>query len=859
MTATSSGGSARSTPPHVVMIVGNDVTTDNRVLKSATTLSRAGARVTIVAYSSSGERTESMLGEVHIVRVPVAFALRAARQEGRARRRSMRLPIGYRTPALESAARLSLELARRDADGKSGLAKARLDFASQSLRVRSALGRRTDRARTLAWRAWDKSVGARTIAAHWRAVVPEADDYELAFRAILDVLAPDVIHAHDVHMVGVASRAVRRARAQGRECAWIYDSHEWVVGLSQYGSRTARIVAAWADLEDEFIRDADRVITVSPPLARALQKRYSLASLPDVVLNIPPVGATDESVRGIRETLGLAQGVALMVYSGGVQVARGVQTAVAALPLLPGVHLAVVAVPNTNGPAVLRLAEQARSLAVSDRVHLLDPVAPHEVSAFLASADVGLIPLLHFGSHEMALANKLFEYLHAGIPAVVSDCDAQAEFVREHGTGLVHTASDPADLARAVLAAMLGKDDFVAATRDPGLRATYSWEGQEQVLVGVYSSLLGWDARPPAHVPFAVGDETPFQRDVSTVVGFGPANSAGQAWAWAKAVGRHISGVHCEVLAVVKDHYDYPCDIAVAPEVFARDIHWQMTQAERAITGWSHALLEAGRPVFGTMNGRDFRGDVELLRRSGVRVGLIFHGSEIRDPRRHAASHRWSPFADSRDQYTARLQQKYDELAPLVEAFDGPKFVSTPDLLDYVAGAVWLPLVVDTGVWTPQANPLERAVPVVVHAPSNTALKGTAQVEAVLLPLADRGLIEYRRIQGVAPSEVGALLAQADVVIDQMLLGGYGVLACEAAALGRLVIGHIGDPVRARVSGDIPILEANPDSLAEVMTKVLDDRDAARAVASMGPGFIAEFHDGRLAASVLREFIFQSR
>ena len=50
-------------------------------------------------------------------------------------------------------------------------------------------------------------------------------------------------------------------------------------------------------------------------------------------------------------------------------------------------------------------------LGVGDRLHLLDPVRPDEVSAFVASADVGLLPLRHFGSHEMALANKLFEYL----------------------------------------------------------------------------------------------------------------------------------------------------------------------------------------------------------------------------------------------------------------------------------------------------------------------------------------------------------------------------------------------------------------------------------------------------------------
>jgi glycosyltransferase involved in cell wall biosynthesis len=838
--------------PHVVMIVGNDVTVDNRVLKTAATLSRAGARVTIVGYSPTGLRTQSSLGAVDLVRVPVPFTLRETRHERRSRRRAFRLPVGYRSLQNETVARQRVQLLDRDPEHPHAW---RIKAAVQSVRVRAALRRRSDGATRLAWKAWDKAWGGTTLFASWESVVPEADDYELAFGPVIDALEPDAIHAHDMHMLGVAARATARARAAGRRCTWVYDSHEWVAGLSQYGSRTKRIIAAWADHEAEFIRRADRVITVSPPLAGALQQRYDLPALPAVVLNIPPDDASAEAVLGIREVVGLDPSVPLAVYSGGVQAARGVQTAVAALPHMPEVHLAVVAVPHTRTTAVQRLAESARSLGVADRLHLLEPVPPHEVSSFLATADVGLIPLLHYGSHEMALTNKLFEYLHAGIPVVVSDCQAQAEFVREHGTGTVHRAEDPVDLARAVREALARNDELRAASSDEALLARYSWEGQEPTLVEVYAGLLGWDGHVPSDVPFAVAPETARVRTGPSVLGIGPANSAGQGWAWAKAVERNVPNVRCEVVAVVKEPYDYGRDVAVEPAVFARDIAWQGRMQSLALRDWSHALFEAGRPIFGTLNGRDFTGDAEVLRSAGVHVGLLFHGSEVRDPRRHAASHRWSPFRDPGDSLTLALQKKYDELAPRIAAFDGPMFVSTPDLLDYLPDAHWLPLVVDTTIWTPQPPPLEREVPVVVHAPSNTALKGTELVEAVLVPLAERGLVDYRRIQGVPPSKVGAMLADADVVIDQMRLEGYGVLACEGAALGRVVVGHLGDVVRSRVGGDVPILEASPDALGDVMERILDDRDSVRAIAAEGPGWVAECHDGRTAARVLHEHL----
>ena len=76
--------------PHVVMLVGNDVTTDNRVLKTATTLARSGARVTVVGNATSGVRSDISLGDVRILRVPLEMKLKLARQKKRGRRRQRR-------------------------------------------------------------------------------------------------------------------------------------------------------------------------------------------------------------------------------------------------------------------------------------------------------------------------------------------------------------------------------------------------------------------------------------------------------------------------------------------------------------------------------------------------------------------------------------------------------------------------------------------------------------------------------------------------------------------------------------------------------------------------------------------------
>lgn len=856
--------------PHVVMIVANDISRDTRVRKSALAVAAAGVRVTVVGYAPDGHRHETRLGPVTLLRVPVPFFLRDHARLERQHHRRLLVPGPFGSPSVEHdrAARTTLAVRERDLELLSGrrqvFLERRLAARRLAVRARGFLGRAAERASTLGWRGWDKAMSRVTGGARWRRVLPEVDDYELAFGPILDELAPDAIHAHDVHMVGVAARASARATARGRRMPWVYDAHEWVAGLSQYGGRTARVVAAWSDLEQEYVRSAERIITVSPPLATALSHRYHLSALPDVVRNIPPVGAVGRGTADLRSTLALPGDVPLMVYSGGVQAARGVDTAVEALVAMPGVHLAVVAVPTPLSTACQRLREQAERLGVQDRLHLLEPVAPDQVSAFLVTADIGLIPLRHYESHEMALANKLFEYLHAGVPAVVSDCRAQADFVRENRIGEVHIAGDAASLAGAVRLVLANPQKYRAAVSDPSLQAEHVWEHEAAILRSVYREILQLPAiREPAEAPGEGGRPEPQEQEPASlrassgavVLGIGPANSAGQGWAWARAAERRLQGVQSCVVAVRNGKYDYPSDVPVARTAFARNTTWQTAASQAASTTWTHAILEAGRPVFGTLNGRDFRGDAELLRRAGVRVGLVLHGSEIRDPRVHAATHPWSPFTAPDDPHTKRLQRVCDVLLPLVRSFDGPVFVSTADQLDYLPEATWLPVVVDTDRWRPGPPVLENRVPLVVHAPSTPWLKGTEQVTAALQPLADAGRIELRLVTGMRPAQAAELIRSADIVVDQVLLGLYGVLACEAMSAGRLVLGNVGERLRGRVPAEVPVIEVTPADLAKVLEGFLADPMAAQKAAARGPAFVEKFHDGRYSSEVLAEFL----
>jgi len=861
------------------MLVGNDVTVDTRVKKMAVSLAAEGLRVTVLGISTTGRRVESDLHGARVVRLPVVDALR------RQRRVLPAAPaLGYRSKRELIVAKRRQKIAEREVTAAAGRARAQAErlqeraglpgrAASRALRwsirarrtllrsrraavsVREALYRRrlerdTGRPDPLAVAAG--RVRTRLRLGGWRRVLPELHDYELAFGSELDALEPDVIHAHDVHMIGIAERAAARARNRGRTVRWVYDAHEYVPGLPRYGPRELN---AYIELEREYVRRADRVITVSDPIADVMTRSFGLPRRPTVVMNIPVAPEIPpEHAPSVRRAAGLHDDVPLLVYSGGINRARGVETLIDALPLLPGVHVALVS--RSGGASTLE--RRATELGCRHRLHVVPFVAGNEVPAYLSSATAGVSALLHCGNHEVALPNKLFEYLHAGLPLLVSDVLAMAEFTRRHGVGEVFAAGDPGALATAARKVLADRDAYTRALREPpGLASQYTWAGEAAKLTDLYRDLLGPAFPPPSARRAAPPPVRAATRsdDRAIRLGIGPRNMAGQAWAWARAVERWAGGVDTESFALERNSpLVFPADLHI-PAVSWKDLDWQFARVRQVFDRYTHLLLESGTGVFGTLNGGTFTSDLPALRAHGLSVAVVMHGSEARSPRLHRELEPWSPFVGDVLDPGLPAQEVVDRLLWAVQAFDGPRFVSTLDLLDYVPDAAWLPVVIDPGLWRCDRGPLERARPVVVHAPSHTVLKGSAHADAVGEELAARGVIEYRRLRDVPPADMPAALADADVVLDQFALGDYGVLACQAMAAGRVVVGHVADRVRKRLPAELPIVQATPADLRDVLLRIVEERDAARATAAEGVEFVRAYHDGRHAVAQLRPFL----
>lgn len=286
----------------------------------------------------------------------------------------------------------------------------------------------------------------------------------------------DVYHAHDLPMLEPAARAAERHGAR-----LVYDAHELYSDMAGLAAGERR---RWRRLEARSIGRADAVLTPSELRAEELARRYGVR--PAIVMNCPPSGPAPDpgtsSLAPLRR-----RGRRLLVYVGGFIVNRGLENVLRATERLDSCLLAMVGF----GPLEAELRALASRLADPTRVHFARAVAPDEVVATAAGADVGLAPYLPIGLNNMLAApNKLYEYLHAGLAIAGSDVPETRSVVEKHNVGALFDASSPASIAHAV-ASLVGDAAGLSAAKRNARRAAreYSWQRQEQTLFDVYERL----------------------------------------------------------------------------------------------------------------------------------------------------------------------------------------------------------------------------------------------------------------------------------------------------------------------------------------------------------------------------------
>ena len=129
---------------------------------------------------------------------------------------------------------------------------------------------------------------------------------------------------------------------------------------------------------------------------------------------------------------------------------------------------------------------------------------------------------------------------------------------------------------------------------------------------------------------------------------------------------------------------------------------------------------------------------------------------------------------------------------------------------------IWLHNTMDVRAYAPPAFET-KDMPQLVHAPSEPGIKGTEYVKVAIEELRRRGMrFDFVLLEDRPHAEVQRILRdEADIVLDQFLLGGFGSLAVEGMYYGKPVVGYLIESVRAEHYPDCPIVNATIDDLAD--------------------------------------------
>jgi glycosyltransferase involved in cell wall biosynthesis len=135
----------------------------------------------------------------------------------------------------------------------------------------------------------------------------------------------------------------------------------------------------------------------------------------------------------------------------------------------------------------------------------------------------------------------------------------------------------------------------------------------------------------------------------------------------------------------------------------------------------------------------------------------------------------------------------------------------------------------------------------VAHAPSKRAVKGTATVLAAIESLQKRGApIELDLIEGVPNREARLRYARADVVIDQLRVGWYGMLAIESMALAKPVVVHLDEEAAAETEEafglDLPLVRASEQNLEDVLAGLVEVRGSLPGVGRRSREYVERVH-----------------
>jgi glycosyltransferase involved in cell wall biosynthesis len=186
--------------------------------------------------------------------------------------------------------------------------------------------------------------------------------------------------------------------------------------------------------------------------------------------------------------------------------------------------------------------------------------------------------------------------------------------------------------------------------------------------------------------------------------------------------------------------------------------------------------------------------------------------------------------------------------------FANKVIVSTPDLLKFTSNGVWIPNPIDLGKFPYVGVKKKPDMITIVHAPTRRSIKGTEYLINAVESLKNDGYknINLKIVEKEPYDKAIEIYKQADIIVDQLLIGWYGMLAIEGMALGKPVCCYIRNDLESLIHS-LPILNISQRNIRATLQELIEDEILREKIGKKGREYVKNSHDAKMVTKKVCE------
>jgi glycosyltransferase involved in cell wall biosynthesis len=267
----------------------------------------------------------------------------------------------------------------------------------------------------------------------------------------------------------------------------VYDSHEYFCETPELVNRP-KVQNIWKKIERFIFPKLQDIITVNESIANAYQNIYNKNL--KIVRNIPFKSAFEEVEIMDKNSLGIENDKKVIILQGaGININRGAEEALEAMQYVENAVLLIIG----SGDVIEILKEKRVELNLENKVLILPKMPFKKLIAYTKMADLGLT--LDKGdnlNYQYSLPNKLFDYIHAGIPVLSSKLIELERIINKYEIGFFIENHGLKHIASKISEILNLNSEEKAKIKQNLLKAQQelSWESESEVVRGVYDKFL---------------------------------------------------------------------------------------------------------------------------------------------------------------------------------------------------------------------------------------------------------------------------------------------------------------------------------------------------------------------------------